>query len=224
MTRRSLPEPGWSSYSRLVRGNLLNNQALERAISGALARRYGADLRACTLLDVGCGYGGHLISMQRFGVEPENLFGIDMDEERVASARRRYPLLNLTVGDARHLPYPDGHFDIITQNVCFSSILDEAVRRQVAAEMLRTLKPDGVILWYDFRYDNPRNDQVRGVGSRQMRAYFPGLRVEMRSIILFPWLARRMGGPAWTPLFHLAYALRPLRTHLFAVLSRKGTP
>lgn len=224
MTHLPPADSGWSSYSRLVRGNLLNNQALERATSAALSRRYGADLHTCTLLDVGCGYGGHLITMQRFGVEPENLFGIDMDEERVESARRRYPLLNLTVGDARRLPYPDGHFDIITQNVCFSSILDEGVRRQVAAEMLRVLKPEGLILWYDFRYDNPRNRMVRGVGSRQVRSYFPGCHVTMRSVILFPWLARRMMGPAWTPLFHLAYAVRPLRTHLFAVLSRKGTP
>ncbi len=220
MNDASPQDSGWSSYSRLVWGNLLNNHALERALSATLARRFGPSIRDCRMLDVGCGYGGHLISMQRFGVEPENLFGIDMDEDRVESARRRYPLLNLTVGDARRLPYPDGHFDIVTQNVCFSSILDEEVRRDVAREMMRTLKPGGLIIWYDFRYDNPRNSRVRGVDDRRLRSYVPGMRAQVRSIILFPWLARGMASPAWTPLFHLAYAVRPLRTHLFAVLSK----
>jgi len=206
----------------LVTGNLLNLHAYERASARALARRFGYGIEDCMALEVGCGFCGHLITLQRFGVPPQNLHGVDLREEPIVSARARFPMLQLTVGDARRLPYPDAHFDIITQNVCFTSILSEETRREVAQEMMRTLKPGGVILWYDFRYDNPRNQSVRSVNGAQLRSYFPGMKARVKPILLFPWLARYMGSSAWTPLYHLCYALRPLRTHLFAELSWKG--
>ncbi len=214
----------WKSYSRLVTGNLLNMQLLERAASRALARHFGPGIEDCRALDVGCGFCGHLIALQRFGVEPQNLFGVDLREHSIASARTRFPLLNLSVCDARHLPFEDGHFDLVMQNVCFTSILDEDARRQVAREMMRVLKPDGLILWYDFRFDNPRNSQVRAVTRRQLVSYFPGMSLRIRPILLFPWLARQMEHSAWTPLFHLLYALPWIRTHYYAEIRWSGSP
>jgi ubiquinone/menaquinone biosynthesis C-methylase UbiE len=218
----------WRSYSRLVTGNLLNLHAFERATARALAHRFGhvapdgrALIEDCHALEVGCGFCGHLITLQRFGVQPHNLHGVDLRKESIESAQARFPLLQLIVGDARQLPYADHSFDIITQNVCFTSILDEEDRLQVAREMMRVLKPGGVILWFDFRYNNPHNRSVRKVGHAQLRTYFPGMHMRVRSILLFPWLARCMVSTFWAPVFHLCYAFLPLRTHLFAELSWK---
>ena len=41
------------------------------------------------------------------------------------------------------------------------------MKQKVAAEMLRVVKPQGLILWYDFRYNNPRNSNVRGIGAAE---------------------------------------------------------
>jgi len=31
----------------------------------------------------------------------------------------------------------------------------------IATEMLRVLKPDGIILWYDYHMNNPKNPGVK---------------------------------------------------------------
>jgi hypothetical protein len=49
------------------------------------------------------------------------------------------------------------------QFTVFTSILDKDMKRNIAAEMLRVLKPKGVIIWYDYFVNNPKNSDVRGV-------------------------------------------------------------
>ena len=36
------------------------------------------------------------------------------------------------------------------------------MKQAVAEEMLRVLKPQGLILWYDYHVNNPWNKDVRG--------------------------------------------------------------
>lgn len=47
----------------------------------------------------------------------------------------------------------------------FSSILDPQMAQNVAQEIVRVLRPQGFLLWYDFRFNNPRNPHVRGMTS-----------------------------------------------------------
>ena len=60
----------------------------------------------------------------------------------------------------RRLDFRTDSFDFVFQSTVFTSILDSEVRKEVAGEMLRVLKPGGVILWYDFHVNNPRNPDV----------------------------------------------------------------
>ncbi|MDI6792500.1 MAG: hypothetical protein QME81_06490 [bacterium] len=46
------------------------------------------------------------------------------------------------------------------------------MRQRIASEMLRVLKPDG-ILWYDFHMDNPKNTDVKGVKKKEVKQLFP---------------------------------------------------
>jgi len=66
-------------------------------------------------------------------------------------------------GDASRLPFKDGSFDIVMQFTVFTSILDREVKKAVATEMLRVLKADGIILWYDYHMNNPKNPDVKGI-------------------------------------------------------------
>ncbi len=105
------------------------------------------------------------------------------------------------------------------QNVCFTSILDEEARRKAGGEIMRVLKPGGIMLWYDFRYNNPRNKQVRAVTTRQIRTYFPGMRLKSRSILLHPWIARMMVSSFWRAGYYLLYMIPFLRTHVFSEIT-----
>jgi len=56
----------------------------------------------------------------------------------------------------------------IHQFTVFTSILDISMKQSIAGEMLRVLKPDGIILWYDYYRNNPMNPDVRGVKKREI--------------------------------------------------------
>jgi len=94
------------------------------------------------------------------------------------------------------------------------------LKRAVASEMLRVLKPGGVILWFDFRVNNPSNAQVRGVSAREIRLLFEGCEVQLAPVLLAPPLGRLIAGWSW-PLAELLHCLPLLRTH-YAGLIRKS--
>lgn len=96
---------------------------------------------ACTLLDIGCGTGGHLVHVREWiAVE-----GLDASEPMLAVARRKLPGVPLHHGDLRSFAL-DHRFDVITS--LFSAIgyvrsteeLDAAI-----ATMARHLEPGGFL-------------------------------------------------------------------------------
>jgi SAM-dependent methyltransferase len=186
-----------------------------RACIGALACANRFPLNGKSILDVGCGAGVWLLEFAQWGAA--SLAGIDLDEARVARARQVLPQAGLRTGDARQLPWADGSFDVVTQFVMFTSVLDPSVKRRIASEMVRVLAPGGIILWHDFRFDNPRNRDVRGIGAAEIRSLFPGFRVELQSVGLAPPLARWIVPKSW--LAGLALEKLPfLRTHYVAAI------
>ena len=94
------------------------------------------------------------------------------------------------LADGARLPFASGKFDLLLQSTVLTSILDQGIKKNVADEMIRVLAPKGAILWYDFRYDNPRNPDVRGIGRKEIQGLFPHCRIRMQKTILLPPLAR----------------------------------
>jgi SAM-dependent methyltransferase len=160
-----------------------------------------------------------LLEFCQWGCLPEQVAGIDLDEGRLAEARRRLPAADLRLGDARELPWPDASFNLLTQFTVFTSILHQGVKRKIADEMLRVLKPGGAILWYDFRYNNPRNPHVRGIGVAEIRSLFPGCEVRLRSVTLAPPVARQVVPVSWVAAL-LLQDIPLLRTHYLGVISK----
>ena len=115
------------------------------------------------------------------------------------------------------LPWDDASFDLVLQSMMFSSILDPSVRAAAASEMARVLRPGGLVLWYDFFTDNPRNPNVRGVGRRELRELFPGFELRWRRVTLAPPLIRLLA-PRARPLAAALQALKLLDTHALALL------
>lgn len=115
------------------------------------------------LLDVGCGTGYDLAHWLASGWPPDRLAGIDLVPDRVAAARLACPGADLKLSEGSTIPFPDASVDVATAVTVFSSILDPAVRRDLFAEMVRIVRPGGIVVVYDFVIRKPTNPHVTGL-------------------------------------------------------------
>ena len=123
-------------------------QEREWAILRALGEQK-ISLDGAKILEVGCGTGHVLQRFVEFGAE--DAWGLELMENRASIAKRRYPNLHIQRGNAASLPYSDGAFDMVMQFMCISSVLDMTLRKEIAHEMWRVLRPGGTFLSYDMR-------------------------------------------------------------------------
>lgn len=92
----------------------------------------------------------------KWGARPENVTGIDLLSDRVIRARRLCPpAVHIQCASAAELPFSHESFDLVLQATVFTSILDPNLKRRVATEMMRVVKAEGFILWYDYHVNNP---------------------------------------------------------------------
>jgi SAM-dependent methyltransferase len=186
-------------------------QDLERTLLRALGDA-GVKLAGARVLDVGCGGGYFLQRLHEYGAA--DCHGIDLMEDRIAKGRELYPTLELHVGSATELPFPDGRFDLVTQFTCLSSILDDGVRLDAAREM-RRVAAGGWILSWDMR-------RVRGGGptptvelhERELRRLFGEPALLRRAALRFE-LTQLVRGRAM--LTAALAVLPPLRSHILGL-------
>jgi SAM-dependent methyltransferase len=195
-------------------------QERERATLALLKRAGLLPLAGHSLLEVGCGGGQWLQDFVRWGAEPERVHGVELLADRVAQARRvAAPGVTVVRGSGSALPFGTAAFDLALQATMFSSILDAGVRRVVADELGRVVRPGGVVLWYDLRVNNPRNPEVRRIGRDEIAALFPGWRLRLERVTLAPPITRTLAGRADVTARLLA-AVPWLRTHYLGVLRK----
>jgi ubiquinone/menaquinone biosynthesis C-methylase UbiE len=206
-------------YSPFNRANLFITQERDREIAQLLARHVNGDWDALRVLDVGCGRGNELAKFVGYGAAARNLFGVDLLGDRVREGREKFSALQFTCGNAATLPYPDAAFDLVLQFTVFTSILDDALRRRIASEMVRVLEPRGAILWYDYRL-NPTNPQTRGIEKSEIKTLFPHCDYHWQRVTLAPPLARWLAPRAWFAC-EMLNQLSFLRTHWLALISKK---
>jgi ubiquinone/menaquinone biosynthesis C-methylase UbiE len=181
-----------------VLGQMLRLAAPELAGGGAI-------------LDDGCGTGWWLRSLVEAGVEPGRLRGIDIQPERVASARQAVPGAEIAVGDARNLRFPDESFAVVLQLTLLSSLGSHRAIREALGEGMRVLAPGGLLLIYEPRVPNPLNRNTLLIRNSDLQAA-GATPNEQRSLTVVPALARRLGTRAEQRYERLA-RLPFLRTH-----------
>jgi ubiquinone/menaquinone biosynthesis C-methylase UbiE len=112
-----------------------------------------AALASCTagrLLDVACGTGRFLREVKA-NYPRLDVTGLDLSGPYLAVARRElqsWSRARLVVGAAEALPFADRHFDAVTCIYLFHE-LPPGVRRAVAAEIRRVLKPGAMLIFVD---------------------------------------------------------------------------
>ena len=213
-------------YSLASAPNLFARQQKNRALLSILSTEGLLPLAGKKVLDLGCGDGQQLLEFQTWGSRPADLAGIDLIDTRIERARERLGASaggdrgpDLRTGDASALPWPDGVFDMACQNTVFTSILDDGMKKAVAGEMLRVLKPGGALIWYDFLFNNPANPNVKGIAAREIRSLFPGCSVRLRRITLAPPIARRLVPITWIGSLMLE-KLVIFNTHYLAMIRK----
>ena len=111
----------------------------------------GRDASAMDLLDVGCGIGN---IHELIGPKFRSLHGVDVSGTSIAEAKSRFPQYQYTAYDGNRLPVEDGSVDIALA-ICVFHHVPPAYWSQLAAEMLRVLRPGGVVLIIEHNPWNP---------------------------------------------------------------------
>jgi len=193
--------------------------ARARVLARLLSATVGADLSALRVIDVGCGGGGFLRQLIDWGALPAHLTGTELQQDRLDQAgAHTAPGVRWHLGPLAD--FPDNSADLVSAHTVFSSILDEDMRRALAAEMWRVLRPGGWTMIFDFRYDNPRNANVRKVSDVELLRFWPAERRHYRTLILAPPLSRAMTRLPWL-LPELLETLVPLLRSHFIYMAQK---
>lgn len=210
-----------NKYSFFRLGNLYLNQHREKDIIKSLVRFGIDDLSHAKILDLGCLIGNVLRDFIKYGADPQNCFGIDLLPYKIEKAKRISPNIDFICGNAEKLPYDNELFDIILCFTVFSSIFDEGMAKNISKEMVRVLKPTGIILWYDFFVDNYRNSDVRGIKKKEIIKLFSNCKVELKRITLAPFLSRAIAPYSWI-FCYILEKLKILNTHYFGIIKKSN--
>lgn len=94
------------------------------------------------LLDVGCG-DGYFIGELAHLIPEAQIYGVDVSEDLIRSAKKKHPAIKFQVADAHKLPFKSKQFDLIL----FAETLEHFVDpRKVLLEAKRVLRRDGKII------------------------------------------------------------------------------
>lgn len=208
-------------YSYFNKGYLVMDHQRERVMLDLLRKFNFSKLADKKILDVGCGTGILLREFIKYGAKPKYLYGIDLLEDRIKIAEEISPNINFRYGNAIKLPYKDNSFDIVAQFTVFTSILKKEIKNEIAKEMLRVLKEEGIILWYDFSYNNPRNRDVKGIKKKEIVELFPDCKFTFKRITLAPPITRFLAPKSWL-LCYLFEKLSVLCTHYLVTIRKEN--
>ena len=193
----------------------------QKEIRKLLKTHQPAGLADLQILEIGCGSGGVMDEFIQLGAEPGNLVGVDLLLDRLKQAstsmKNECSWVN---ANGQHLPFLDGTFHLTLQFTAFSSILDPETKKDMAAEILRVLKPGGSIVWYDFIW-NPANPQTKGIGLKEIKKLFPGCNLTPARITLAPPLVRALL-PRFPRLAGWLSSLKILNSHLLVWIQKPG--
>jgi ubiquinone/menaquinone biosynthesis C-methylase UbiE len=208
-------------YSLFNIANLFIVQRREYELIDAIKRQGVISIEDKKILDTGCGIGNELRNFVRYGAKPENLYGVDILLDRIECAKSISPNIEFRCDNASSLPYESEYFDIVVQFTVFTSIIDIHLKESIASEMLRVLKSEGIILWYDFHVDNPKNPDVKGIEKKEIYKLFPDCEIYLDRITLAPPLVRTFAHYSWLLCYFLE-KLNILNTHYLGVIRKKN--
>jgi ubiquinone/menaquinone biosynthesis C-methylase UbiE len=135
--------------------------AMRRRALSLLARAWRErDHRDLRLADIACGSGAFLRDLKRT-FPRARLVGCDLSEVYLREARRLSGVTDLVQGSAERMPFADESLDAVSCIFLFHE-LPKKVRRPIAEELARVLKPGGFLAFADSIQpaDEPRLERL----------------------------------------------------------------
>lgn len=169
------------------------------------------------LLEIGAGTGGNLFFFKRIGLLWENLYANELLHDRIEVLKETFPKVTIYQGDASEIE-SNGEilFDVVFQSTVFTSLLDYDFKVKLANKMWTLVKPGGIVLWYDFMFNNPKNQDVRGIKKAEIINLFPKAdRIVFQKVTLAPPIGRKV-----KKLYSLINTIPFLRTHVIAEIEK----
>ena len=145
-------------YNRIAPTRDQRQGLVEHRLMGKRMRDDQAEHLRGHVLDIGCGTGPTLRTLTELDTHRVTDYkGIDPSSGMLVEARKAADLspfpVELIVGNAEDLPFPDASFDTITASLVLCTALDPALALR---EMARVCKPDGrIVLLEHVRARNP---------------------------------------------------------------------
>ncbi len=128
------------NYEALLH-TFLDNERFHRWTEVVARRR---PLAGAHVLSSGCGLGGSLLAWHDAGAA--RVAGVEVDDDYVRMAALRVaelPTVTVTRYDGARLPFDDASFDIVESMDVIEHVADPSA---YLAELLRVLRPDGIVL------------------------------------------------------------------------------
>lgn len=174
-----------------------------------------SNMEELKMLEIGAGTGGNLLFFHQLGIPYSNIFANELQEERINQLKINYPEIVVINGNAAEIE-TNQEFDVIFQSTVFTSVLSDEMRKSLAEKMWELLCDNGIVLWYDFIYDNPQNKNVKKVTKQEIKSLFPNAKkIQFHSVSLAPPIGRRVG-----KLYAFFNKFKFLRTHIIAVIHK----
>jgi phospholipid N-methyltransferase len=166
------------------------------------------------VLEVGAGQGSNVDLLRACGFSDDRIFLNELLNERIDHIKANYSGIKIYEGNALELEF-NQLYNCVFQSTVFTSLLNNEDRIKLASKMWNLLKPGGIILWYDFIYNNPKNRAVKKVSIKEVKNLFPeAIEVEIHKITLSPPVGRRVGK------MYNVFNLPILRSHILAVFKK----
>ncbi len=99
-------EEGYDLYASMYDENFMYLNSFEK---GSLDKVLG-NLKGKRVLDIGCGTGRVIGMLREKGAE---IVALDISEEMIIAAGRKFPDVECVVGDSDNLPFADESFDLV---------------------------------------------------------------------------------------------------------------
>jgi 2-polyprenyl-3-methyl-5-hydroxy-6-metoxy-1,4-benzoquinol methylase len=150
-----------------------------------------------TLLDVGCGRGLLVIGgakrlkpgggIRAIGIDlwrtedqAENSPQAALENARIEGVAER---VQIDTGDAKALPYPDATFDVVMSHWVVHNLEDLSDRSKVLDEMLRVLRPGGVIVLADIAFVADYREHFESHGVIDIRFMDGGFKAQIMGLL-----------------------------------------
>jgi demethylmenaquinone methyltransferase/2-methoxy-6-polyprenyl-1,4-benzoquinol methylase len=132
-----------------------------------------------SVLEVACGTGRATVEIAKRLKRESRFYAIDLTKEMMERAQKklqRYDLLDrvaFKVGDAKHLPFHEGMFDVVYNSYMFD-LIDTSDMPKIISEFKRVLKPGGTLVLVNMSKDKKKKTLYEVLYERGLLSFASG--------------------------------------------------